>query len=278
MKTGVKMALLGLVIGLAGTALTINKGDMFTFRTEPVSLERIVEHSKAVKAVIVADSADMKIIPAEGDRVKVSIAGKVSLHQADRLLLTAEESGDTLTIRADWKDQFVVGVSMAELDMTVELPKRVYDSFKLRTDSGNAVITGVQADSMEVDSDSGKVTVEDSQAEKLLFDGDSSTMSFVNVLADLKGTTDSGDVVITGKQWDRTAEVKTDSGDVTVTLSEQPQSMRIQYTTDSGKQQLDFDGIMRDDSQEGNYQAHFGSGEKKFEVNTDSGDFTFRQQ
>ncbi len=106
-------------------------------------------------------SSSVIVVPSNDSKVHVSVKGS----NVDRVRATLD--GDELVI-AENENCFMFCVGSSKI--TVSVPSKMYDDFKIDTVSGKIEVQGIEASMLNLESVSGKVTVDDANFSKLRLD------------------------------------------------------------------------------------------------------------
>lgn len=223
----------------------------------------------------------------------------------DKLQLTAEVVGDTLFVRlksiSHWL--FMFNFNMKAVTLNVFIPKKLYQSFAMKTDNGqisakkllakkidvktdngkiqlreiaattlNAEtdngrieIDKVQADHMRMKTDNGRIDMRHVDAESIGVESDNGRIELENVTGSIVGTTDNGRITLQTDTLDRALDFRTDNGSIVIQSMEKPTNVTILAKTGHGK--IDIFG-------ERNSRTVIGAGEHTIRLKSDNGRIT----
>ncbi|ANE46969.1 hypothetical protein SY83_12565 [Paenibacillus swuensis] len=273
MKKGIRWALLGLAVGLVGTVLTFNKGELLSTKMEVFSETRTVSATGVKSIHIQSARTNIEVIPGEGTDIRADLEGKLSKHIVNDIKFEMENRNGEMSIRTELKDSFLVGINIVDVTLTVKVPARAYEQLKIVSDSGNILVNSQSADLMHLSSDSGNLHIQKGKTKEIQFQTDSGNALIQDTQAKLSGETDSGNIDIEAVTWDQDARLSTDSGHVKVKLAQKPDGLAVEYTTDSGRQEIEFEGFEYVSHKEQEFSGKFGDAKRTMTVNTDSGNF-----
>ncbi|GGF94921.1 DUF4097 family beta strand repeat-containing protein [Paenibacillus abyssi] len=286
----------------------------FSFDTENIHVERSVEADAFKNIVIHTRSTDVNVVRSDSEQINVLLQGSASDNAADKLDLNIEPKGDTLELGLNVPGGFLISFNRSNVDLTVELPEKQWNKVVVRTGSGDIDLKKIEGASLEIEAGSGDVqasqikgevlvvntgsgdinitefevnkanimvgsgniTGSDFISQELKFTAGSGDVKLANGQSQLIGETGSGNVRIESDDLLYDADLHAGSGDITVNLSNQPQSLALDYSGSSGEGRIEWDGIAYDENSEDRdrIRGSFGSGNVQLKVRTSSGDFT----
>ncbi|MCM3389674.1 DUF4097 family beta strand repeat-containing protein [Ureibacillus chungkukjangi] len=204
------------------------------------SEEEFVSHVEMTPAIetgfdnvdIKADKANISIVPSEGDKPIINVKD-----QDGKTKATMEVVNNTLKIRVKREDSimsfFFIHLSMGlkTIDVSIQLPQKLYDQMKVESDNGKIEIESQQAKHMKFKTDHGKIHLKSLLASTLKAKTDNGRIvldhsNFTNVIA----TTDNGRICVDHSRSEK-FELSTDNG--RIELNEV--SGEIWATTDNGR-------------------------------------------
>lgn len=210
---------------------------------------QVVELDGSAQVVLQATNADVRLVPGDGDDLRVRAEVDESLLSTDFEL---RRSGDAIAIAADCITWLSPGCGA---DVTVEVPDGV--PVELTTTSGKAEVRDLDTDVL-VRTGDGDVVVGGKLATVAVTTGSGSVSSRDLDAVELKVTTDSGDVEVVMVEQPYALAVTTDSGDVEATLPDGDRTYQVETRSDDG----DVTADLEDDPE----------GEGLVSLRTDSGD------
>lgn len=269
----------------------------FSFGTEPVHIVREVPSSEIRSIQIHSDDVNVEIVRGGADQITASLTGKASPKYIENVKLEAVAKDDRLTIRTEVPELWFSGINILKVDLTIELPARLYDSVNLAIGSGNASVTEVEAGSIAIATGSGNLKFSDLSADEIAIDTGSGNISgerfeanslsaaarsgnvkLADGTAKLRAETGSGNIRLELESLQRDADVKTGSGNVTILLDKEPDSLRFDFSTRSGNSSVAWPYATQGQTDDGDVKGTFGSGETKLTVRTGSGNIKLEQR
>lgn len=269
----------------------------FQFDKVSISEEQQVDVRNIKWISIQTDSADMKIIPYEGDKISVSVSGEMSKKLNEQYRLNIIENGDKLEILylPEGNKLGILLGSEKDVDVTVSLPNKVYRELMISSASGDIDSKGIKAENLGIESSSGEVILQDSQLEgnliiqstsgdvlleqnkinEFTIESSSGKVDFVDVTSNNgQIQTVSGKVIVVLQEAMNDLHIKTTSGDIDTSFEQNPKSLTFKYKGTSGKPILELDGIVYEVKNEHHVVGMIGNGENILTVESASGDFT----
>lgn len=273
--------------------------DWFSFGADNIHIEKRLDAADVRNVFIQTGSANIEVVAGNSDQIVVRLDGRVSSRMADRIDIKVKPGRDKLELGIERPDHSGLGWFQFRASLTVELPKKEWDSIEVKVGSGNAKVediagmdirvgagsgnirlTEAKADKIDVHTGSGNITAEEFEAEQLQFQTGSGNVKLTDGWANLKGQTGSGNIKVELDELTHDAELRAGSGNVTVNLNNAPESLAIDYHANSGNGRIKWDGVKYDEkSERGNLlRGKIGNGETKLAVRTGSGNFTLGQR
>lgn len=230
----------------------------------------------------------------------------------DKLQLTAEVINDTLVVRlksiSHWLFIFNLSINfnMKAVTLNVFIPKKLYQSFAMKTDNGRisaekllakkidvntdngkiqlceiATTTliaetdngriemdKVQADHMRMKTDNGRIEMRNVDTVSVSVETDNGRIEMTDVAGSIVGVTDNGRITLQTDSLDRNIDFQSDNGSITIQSTVQPKNVSIHAKTGHGK--IDVFG-------ERNSRTVIGAGEHTIRLKSDNGRITVTQ-
>ena len=247
----------------------------------------------------------LNVYPSETETTTIEL-----VNAPEKLVITAEVIGDTLTIRLKGpKFNFFSFLSFGkDVKVNVALPIKTYKTISMKTDNGSisAVkllgktvtvssdngsiqLKEIAAATLDVGTDNGRINVDKVQVNKLSTETDNGRIELRNVDAEhihtetdngriimeyvngsITGKTDNGRITLVTNTLDRMIDLETDNGSISVATETDPTDVTIRARVDHGK--IDVFG-------ERNSRTTYGSGTNTVQLSTDNGKITvFRKE
>ncbi|MCX2827708.1 hypothetical protein COM13_14395 [Bacillus pseudomycoides] len=297
MKKIVLIALSLLVIGGIGVgAMTVfgvafNKTEIH--KKETVAVEKIDEIE------IKTSAADVEIITVDSKDIEVLLDGEISKELVDEYKFDVKKENNRLNIKFS-KNQNYVGWGIgtaADVNLQVKVPKKIYDTVKVTTSSGDFVVKEIETKVAEINTSSGDVSLSHSKVNekltaktssgKIKTDKSEIEVAKLNTRSgkirveglhskELAANTSSGDIEYNDRSLRGEVECNTSSGDVKMQFDTFPESLRVEFDGSSGKADINVAGLLYEEKSKNQLVGVKGTGENKVKVKTSSGDFKLR--
>ncbi|WP_019145988.1 DUF4097 family beta strand repeat-containing protein [Aeromicrobium massiliense] len=212
---------------------------------------QVIDLDGSAQVVLQATNADVRLVPGDGEDIRVRAEVDESLLSTDFEL---RRSGDAIAVAADCITWLSPGCGA---EVTVEVPDGV--PVEVTTTSGRAEVRDLETDVL-VRTGSGDVVVGGKLATVSVTTGSGSVSSRDLDAVELKVVTGSGDVDAVLVEQPYALAVKTDSGDVEATLPDGERTYQVKTSSDDG----DVTSDLEDDP----------DGEGLVSLQSDSGDVT----
>lgn len=225
----------------------------------------------------------------------------------EKLDLSAEVIGDTLFIRLKnlrhWL--FMFNFNMKAVTLNVFIPKKVYQSFAMKsdngridakkllgknitantdngriqfneiaassltaeTDNGRVILEKVQADHVKAKTDNGRVEMQTVEADTIFAESDNGRIELAHVDGAITGTTDNGRITLQTVSLNQNIDFQTDNGSIEIESRNEPTNVSIHAKTGNGK--IDVYG-------EQNSRTVFGTGEHVIRLKSGNGRITVK--
>ena len=227
----------------------------------------------------------------------------------DKLQLSAQVINDTLVVRlksiSHWLFIFNLSINfnVKAVTLNVFIPKKLYQSFAMKTDNGRISAEKLLAKKMDVNTDNGRIQLREIAATTLIAETDNGRIEMEKVQADhmrmktdngriemryvdaesigvesdngrielehitgsIVGTTDNGRITLQTDTLDRALDFRTDNGSIVIQSIEKPTNATILAKTGHGK--IDIFG-------ERNSRTVIGAGEHTIRLKSDNGRIT----
>ncbi|MFW5438395.1 DUF4097 family beta strand repeat-containing protein [Paenibacillus apiarius] len=210
-----------IIAGIAGVLFAVNPGNLFpgnllSFGTKEINLERTVDAGDYRNVLIESGSPDVQIARGNSDQIKVRLKGQVSPKNADKIDIKVAPKGDTLELGVEMPNDISLGINILNVDFTIELPEKQWDSVDVSTGSGNVDVSQLNGNKVSVKTGSGNILATVVEADTIALQASSGNVKAQHFKADAltfgtgSGNTDAAQ--ITGK----TVNVKSSSGNIQV--------------------------------------------------------------
>lgn len=237
------------------------------------------------------------VYPSESDDTTIEL-----INATEKLILTAEVVGDTLTVRLKGpKIRFFSLLLIGkEVRVNVVLPKKLYSSIVMKTDNGSItaekilgktmkadsdngriVLRQIAATTLDVETDNGRIEIDKVQIDRLFTKTDNGRIELRNIDSEqvhaetdngrivmeyvsgkIVGKTDNGRISVITTSLDRMMDLETDNGSITLESETSPTDVTIRAKVDHGR--IDVFG-------EKNSSTKFGNGSNLIQLSSDNG-------
>jgi len=314
MRNWIVIAVIILLVGLIGAGVTFGQSG-FSFQALEVNKQERVSGENVERIRVEADSMNVKIIRGQGSDIIASLHGKASEKAINDVKLDVASRGDQVAIKLERKTTFTIGINIFDVDLTVELPERLYNelvveggsgdvevrdwsgaTLKADLGSGDVTLKQVKAADIEVDVGSGEIqaqkldsksvvlkalsgdiNVSQATAEKISARTASGTITLQDANGELNGDTGSGDIDVSLEALEHDIQLTTGSGEVTIATPQEPQSAVIRYSTGSGEFSSNWEGKGSQMNESGG-EIIFGQSDHVVSVKTGAGDFSLKRR
>jgi DUF4097 and DUF4098 domain-containing protein YvlB len=123
------------------------------------------------------------------------------------------------------------------LEVTVELPEKVYRSLSFATDTGRITLPALQAETLELKSDTGEIRLDGFTGKSLTARTDTGTMRLDHLSAKLSLRSDTGHIIAGLDALPAATDLQTDTGDIRLNLTKVFPA-EVKFTTDTGRTTL----------------------------------------
>ncbi|MHA2856209.1 DUF4097 family beta strand repeat-containing protein [Paenibacillus lautus] len=285
----------------------------FSFDTKKINEEQTLDANDYRDLTVKTGSINIHVVPGATDQITARLNGKVSSKYADQVKLQVEPNGDSLTLGVEEDHGINLGISIMDLQLTVELPEKQWAAAQIEsgsgeievenmlgdtvtvkagsgnvnvqqvnageltvhTGSGNIEVEEVEAKSVALQSGSGEISADGYHAEQLSFQNGSGNVELSDGEAALQGKTGSGNIRVDADRLIHNADLRAGSGNVSIDLDEKPSSLEVDFQGSSGEGKIEWDGMRYEvkDEDKGRLKGTLGSGEVLLKVRTGSGNF-----
>ncbi|PFZ13683.1 hypothetical protein COL60_01400 [Bacillus pseudomycoides] len=297
MKKIVFIALSLLIIGGIGVGAMTVFGVAFN-KTE-IHKEETVDGEKIDEIEVKTWAADVEIITGDSKDIEVLLDGEISKELVDKYKFEVKKGNNRLNIdfSKNWNSVgWGIGTT-ADVNLQVKIPKKIYDTVKVTTSSGDFVAKEIETKVAEINTSSGDVSFSHSKVKEKLtaktssgkIETDKSEIEVAKLNTgsgkirvenlhskELVAKTSSGDIEYNDRSLQGEVECNTSSGDVKMQFGTLPESLRVEFDGSSGKADVNIAGLLYEEKSKNQLVGVKGTGENKVKVKTSSGDFKLR--
>lgn len=285
----------------------------FSFDTKKINEEQTFDANDYRDLTVKTGSIDIHVVQGATDQITARLNGKVSSKDADQVKLRVEPNGDSLTVGIEEEHGINLGISIMDLQLTVELPEKNWETAKIEsgsgeievesvlgdgvtvkagsgnvhvqqvnavelsvhTGSGNIEAEEIEAESIALQSGSGEISADRYHAKQLNFQNGSGNVELSDGESALQGKTGSGNIRVDMDRLIQNADLRAGSGNVSIDLDEEPSSLEVDFQGSSGEGKIEWDGMRYEvkDEDKGRLKGTIGSGDVLLKVRTGSGNF-----
>lgn len=191
------------------------------------------------------DTTPITVVPTTGDQLRIKLSGRIREADAKYAKIELDNRSGEVKAIARTDKRFSIGIDVTrlfqlfsnQLEVTVELPEKVYRSLSFTSDTGRITLPELQADMLEIKGDTGEVRLDGFTGKSLSARNDTGTMRLNHLSAKLSLRTDTGHIIAGLDALPAAADVQTDTGDIRLTLAKVFPA-DVNFATDTGKTTL----------------------------------------
>ncbi|MCP3740494.1 DUF4097 family beta strand repeat-containing protein [Rossellomorea sp. BNER] len=288
-----KIVLLIVGVGIIGVGLM--SFQQSSFSKVNIHKEDSVNSKTINEIKISTSSADVEMIPTNGNEIYVLLTGKMTKDLEDKYELEINQSNHTLKIDYIIKNDSL-GLkfgSFKDTKIQIKVPSKTFETIQVFTSSGDISIDEVKTKILAAKSTSGDQSVSGTDIVKQLVlqssSGNIDTNGNETTSTDLHSTsgnidinhlhsqksvfeTTSGNIRLKDERLQGGMEFKSSSGDIDIHFQHSPESFKVDFKGDSGEPNINIDGILFKEKKENRAVGVKGTGEFEIKVTTGSGD------
>ncbi|MCD1260811.1 DUF4097 family beta strand repeat protein [Paenibacillus athensensis] len=270
-----------LVVGLIGTAATLKDVDWNTAGVD-IDLEKKLPAADIRRFSIEADTTPITFLPSSTDEIVIHLKGTVSEQQAEYVNIDTDGSGAQdvkAVIRTDKK--FHIGISVADikswmsdyrLRAEVELPGKLYDELRVKTDIGSIELNDVKAQTLIGQTNTGRIHVGRFEGQSLQLQTDTGGIEVEEATGDVRLQTDTGSIRAGLRDPGKTISASSDIGSIGLRLLSPLDSASFDLTSDIGGIDFSVPGAAVDERERHRLHGTLGDGSgTHIRVQTDTG-------
>ena len=243
-------------------------GLTFMFKTMNVIAESdnktVQEDSSFTNIEITTNNAEVVIVPTKSPEATVEYTGA---NKKKKYIFNVDVKGDTLSVQLKQKRRFFFsfGFHSGDLKLAVSVPEKQYKNLQVKSDNGRISVENLQSERVLLETDNGQIHVKKVEAKTVNVETDNGEVVLENVLGEIKGITDNGQISLMTNSIDWPIDLSTDNGSIEVKTESEPENARIDAKTDNGKVAIFGD---RDKD------VTYGKGKYLIKLRTDNGPIT----
>ncbi|MFS0574990.1 DUF4097 family beta strand repeat-containing protein [Sporosarcina sp. 179-K 3D1 HS] len=251
MRNKIIIVILILIVGVFGVRYAINS----LFGAD----KQIVIADSFERLQVSGANALVEIRPSEEDTTTIEIISKKKQRKG---LVKAKVDDGTLTVKLKDKRTWVIPFGYSPPTLVIEVPKKQYDSLKVKSDNGKISVESLQIKELDLETDNGKIAVKDVEANTVRVETDNGLIELDHVEGAITAKTDTGLISLVTPDLDRPIDLKTDVGKISVQTKTKPTNTTILAETDIGS--INIFGSK-------NNKTVFGNGENLVKLQSDVG-------
>lgn len=241
LKQIVMTALACTLIGIGGLLLLYRAG-LIDNSTIPVDVQKELDASSVQSLDLQTDTAHVTVVAASGNQMRIKMSGRVRSADAEHAAIELDNRGGNVTAVVRTVKHFSIGIDVTQffqlfsnkVEVTVELPEKVYRNLSFTTDTGKISLPVLQADTLEIKSDTGEITLNGFTGANLSARSDTGTMRLDHLSAKLALHTDTGHIIAGLDALPADANLQTDTGDIRLSLAKKFPA-QVDFSADTGR-------------------------------------------
>lgn len=271
-------SLLLFIVGVCGMVWLFLRQEDFAYSLKPIKEVRVIEQEfKAVE--IKTDTADIEFIPSKMPKATVRLVGEVSDQQQERLEFTTEVAPNgTLVVLL--REQLHVNMFYernGEIKLEVELPEKVYETFQVKTMTGDLRSGKLSAKNAQVYSSTGDVEMSGYEGEELDVRTDTGDINLTDIHSAVLIESSTGEIdKLTMPELKHNVSIKTDTGDIHVAIDKQPTAAILEVKTDAGAIETTWQNLSYERKDDTLVNASIGTGGPTLSVRSSTGDVSIQ--
>lgn len=242
LKQIVTVALACTLIGIGGLMLLYQQG-VIDHSAVSVNVAKELDVSSIESFSLQTDTIPIKVTSTTGSQIRIRLNGqirKADAKYADIEMTNVGSSEVNAVVRTAKK--YSIGLDVTQLfqlfanklEVTVELPEKVYRSLSFTTDTGKISLPALKATKLEVNSDTGDIALEGFSGTNLAVKTDTGTMRLNHLSANLSLRSDTGHIIAGLDSLPAASTLQTDTGDIQLGLAKSFPAL-IDFSADTGK-------------------------------------------
>lgn len=294
-----------LIVGLTLALLLIIAGYVYfnEVKAEQVSLQ--VEEEVMVEGMetleVKTTSADVIFASIPSDKLSVKLVGNVNKDNKENHQLEVTEQGGTLNVTyiPKKKNEFGFNFVSSNVRVLVSLPENAFETFNVRTTSGDIEGEATTTDNLSLQSTSGSqhvkgytsneevaltstsgnITLSQSEVKDLSIETTSGNIEMEGLVAEsAEVNSTSGNVSLETKEVSKEFEVTTTSGNVETIYKKNPTNLRILFEGNSGEAKITLKEMLYSVKEENELNGEIGAATNTLAVETTSGNLTVKHK
>ncbi|WP_019412378.1 DUF4097 family beta strand repeat-containing protein [Paenisporosarcina sp. TG20] len=252
--------LVSLLLVVAGGVLLITVSN----NSDNKETNRVIEDAAFTSIEVLTNNATVEIVPTKDSEATVEYSGA---SKKAKFTFKVNVKGETLSVELSEKRRFffLFGFQSKDLQLTIFLPEKHYESIQVQSDNGRISAESIKAEMVMLETDNGQIQLRNIETENVLVETDNGRIILEHVEGIIKGSSDNGRISMTTKNLDQPIDLETDNGSIEIITDTEPTNATIETKIDNGK--VTIFGV-------DNTRAIYGKGEYLINLRTDNGRIT----
>lgn len=237
----VMAALACTLIGIGGLLLLYRQG-VIDNSAAAVDVQKELDASSVQSFSLQTDTPHITVVSTTGNQMRIKLSGRVRAADAKYAAIELDNRGGDVRAVARTSKRVSIGIDVTQLfqlfnnklEVTVELPEKVYRSLSFTTDTGRISLPALQADTLEVKSDTGEIILNGFTGTSLTARSDTGTLRLDHLSAKLSLGTDTGHIIAGLDALPASADLESDTGDIRLTMAKVFPAL-VDFSTDTGR-------------------------------------------
>lgn len=237
--------------------------------------KRVSAHG-ATSLQVTVDTAAVSIKPGPGHDFSAHLYGDVvSSQPKSDVLFTVNESGNQVVIQVRHKTHFTMSFGINRgLQLDVVVPKAVYDSLSVQSDTGKVSVKDLNAKNMTLHLDTGALNI-NHVIGNLTATTDTGAVDVQSATGRLNLTADTGKISVMEPNITNDITAKTDTGAITITSEAPPTDLSFNLSASVGSVHADVPNAQVTSNTHSSVNGSVGSGGPAVTATSDVGTVSF---
>ncbi|GLI07994.1 hypothetical protein YDYSG_40240 [Paenibacillus tyrfis] len=283
--------------------------------TKQVNIQKSIKSDQIDTIVLDGKNAEtVEITQGNSDEILIHLSGNASSKIADGVNVNTETSANTLTLGIHPLDGSENGVTLSDLNLTIQLPEKRWSSIHAKTTHGNlhvariktdelllntssgsiktekletgklelttkygaALVSSIQGDSIALQTQTGNIEASDFKAKTFTFDTKDGSVKLVNGEAPISGNTRSGSIHVSYKEMLHSADLQSNDGSIVVNFDDRPKALAIDFASKVGKGTVDLPNLSYTENKQNLIKGEYGGAGIILKARTTTGDFSLK--
>lgn len=153
--------------------------------------------------------------------------------------LIVAEAGDTLSIETSKpRSAFNLFSGIRELNLTVYIPKKIYESVQVDVDNGSLQANQLQAANVKATARNGTIRLDHVNADMVRVESNNGNIFLDHVTGDLVGETNNGRIIMSTDDLEQNIDFYTNNGIIEIQSLKEPTNAILDIRAENGKIQV----------------------------------------